>query len=176
MHRLIVACAAVALVGMTPACTSSTSPTTKTTTATASTATVTPVSFAATQLRYRTDNHPGVLRIEIASTPEQSERGLGFRDALAEDGGMLFDLGGTRVQEFWMKGMRFALDFIWIDEDRRVVGITAGVQPQPAAADAELRRYAPPVAVRYVLEINAGAAARLGIATGTELTFELPPP
>lgn len=176
MHRLIAACTALAVAVVASACAHGASPAATATPAASATAAVTPVSFPSTQLRYRTASGDGVLRVEVASTPEQSERGLGYRDAMAADAGMLFDLHETRVQEFWMKGMRFALDLVWIDEDRRVVAVTAGVPPQPGAADAEQHRYAPPVAVRYVLEINAGAAARLGLGAGTQLAFDLPSP
>lgn len=139
-----------------------------------STPSVPPVSFPTTQLRYQGASGQGTLQVEVASTPAQSERGLGYRDALPADAGMLFDLHGSRVQQFWMKGMRFALDLVWIGQDKRVVAVTADVQPQPGAADADLKRYAPPAPVSYVLELNAGAAARLGIGPGTSLSFELP--
>ncbi len=112
--------------------------------------------------------------MEVATTPAQTERGLGYRDTLAPDAGMVFDLLTNRAPGFWMKGMRFPLDMVWIGEDKRVVAITAGVQPQPGAPDSQLLRYPPPIAVRYVLELNAGAAERLGIVTGTQLSFELP--
>lgn len=115
-----------------------------------------------------------MLQIELATTPQQSERGLGYRDALAPDAGMLFDLGNTRTQAFWMKGMRFALDFVWIAGDKRVVAVTADVPPQPGAPDTELRLYSSPQPVRYVLEINSGAGVRLGIDTGTQLSFDTP--
>ncbi|HET6615571.1 MAG TPA: DUF192 domain-containing protein [Dehalococcoidia bacterium] len=116
----------------------------------------------------------GTLHVEVAQTPDERGRGLGFRDALAEDSGMLFDLGRTRVPGFWMKGMKFALDMVWIDEGMRIVGVTEDVQPEPGVADAQLRRYSPDQPVRYVLELNAGAARRLGIEAGERVTFELP--
>ena len=115
----------------------------------------------------------GVLHLEVASTEAQEERGLSYRDSLATDAGMIFDLGSPRVQQIWMKGMRFPLDLLWIDADKRVAEITAGVQPQPGADDSQLTRYAPARPVRWVLELNAGAAARLGIGTGAQLAFDL---
>jgi uncharacterized membrane protein (UPF0127 family) len=116
----------------------------------------------------------GTLHVEVAQTPDERGRGLGFRDALAEDSGMLFDLGRTRVPGFWMKGMRFALDMVWIDESMRIVGVTEDVQPEPGVEDAQLRRYSPDGPVRYVLELNAGAAQRLGLEAGGRVRFELP--
>lgn len=133
-----------------------------------------PVSFAAATITWSRDGKIASMRVEVASTPTQSERGLGYRDSLPEDAGMLFDLHSPRVPVFWMKGMRFPLDMVWIGEDKRVAGVTAGVQPQPGASDGQLRRVSPAVAVRYVLEINAGAAARQRIEMGTQLMFNLP--
>ena len=130
--------------------------------------------FGSTQLRIESASGARVIDVEVATTSAQSERGLGYRDALAPDAGMIFDLHTNRAPGFWMKGMRFALDMVWIGEDKRVVAITADVQPQPGVPDSQLLRYPPPVAVRYVLELNAGAAERLGIAAGVQLSFELP--
>ena len=120
------------------------------------------------------DYGDGILRVEIASTAEQRSRGLSGRPSLGADEGMLFDLGSTRVPSFSMRGMLFALDFIWITEDQRVQGITAGVQPQQGADSGDLDSYSPTAPVRYVLEINAGAAGQLGIEEGDALAFDLP--
>lgn len=113
----------------------------------------------------------GVIRAEVASTAEQRATGLGHRTELDDDAGMLFDLGGVRVASFWMKDTLIPLDMIWIDEDRRVAGIAANVQPEPGVADGDLRSYSSGVPVRYVVELNAGAAAARGIAVGDELRW-----
>jgi uncharacterized membrane protein (UPF0127 family) len=116
----------------------------------------------------------GTLIAELARSPEERGVGLAGRDELAAGAGMLFDLGDTRIPAFWMKDTRFPLDLLFIGEDKRIVSITADVQPEPGVADAALRRYSPPSAVRYVLELNGGAAARLELDAGDELSFELP--
>jgi hypothetical protein len=133
------------------------------------TATVAPVAFGTAELRAG----DRAIRVEVASTRAQSERGLGYRDTLAADAGMIFDLHRTQVPVFWMKGMRFPLDMVWIDDAKRVVDVARDVPPQPGAKDDELRRYSPAVPVRYTLEVNAGAAARLGLAPGAQLTFQI---
>jgi len=76
--------------------------------ATAAVDAVTPVSFATTTITYTLADSTASLHVEVASSPEQGERGLGYRDALPEDSGMLFDLHETRIPQFWMKGMRFS--------------------------------------------------------------------
>jgi len=115
----------------------------------------------------------GTLHVELADTAAARSVGLGGRDVLAPDAGMLFDLGTTRVPTFSMRGMRFPLDMIWIDADKRIVAVTPDVPVQPA--DEPRRTYSPPRAVRYVLELNAGAAARLGLGPGLQLQFDAQP-
>jgi uncharacterized membrane protein (UPF0127 family) len=85
---------------------------------------------------------------------------------------MLFDLGATRVPSFSMRGMLFPLDFIWISADQRIQGVMADVQPVPPGEP--LPALSPTEPVRYVLEVNAGTAAQLGLEPGDQLEFELP--
>ena len=132
------------------------------------------VTFDTTTIAWTRDGVTASMRVEVASTADQSQRGLGYRDSLPEDAGMLFDLHETRVPGFWMKGMRFPLDMVWIGEDGRVAAVTENVPPQPGVADEGLGFTSPPVPVRYALELNAGAARRLGIVAGTQLAFDLP--
>lgn len=134
---------------------------------------IAPVTFATTTIRIE-GAATRTINVEVATTAAQSERGLGYRDSLAADAGMIFDLHTTTRPTFWMKGMRIPLDMVWIGEDKRVAGVAANVAPQPGVADDQLRRYSSDTPVRYVLELNAGAAARLGFAPGTQLAFALP--
>ncbi len=135
--------------------------------------TVVPIAYRATDLMV---GGARTMRVEIASTPEQSERGLGYRDTLDAGAGMIFDLHQIRVPVFWMRGMRFPLDLVWIDDAKRVTGVARDVPPQPGVADRDLRRYSPAGPARYVLEVNGGAADGLGLTVGAQLSFKLPVP
>ncbi len=135
---------------------------------------VTAVHFDTSTLRIGAGPGARDISVEIATTAGQSARGLGYRDVLAADAGMVFDLHTTTSPSFWMKGMRFALDIVWIGEDKRVASITANIPPQPGIPDDQLRRYSSETPVRYVLELNAGAANRLGLTSGSQLSFTLP--
>ena len=116
----------------------------------------------------------GTLRVEVARSGSERALGLGGRASLDADAGMLFDLGGVTIPSFYMRGMQFPLDMLFIDNQQRVVSITPDVRPEPGVPDNQLRRYTSSLPVRYVLELNAGAAARLGIETNDQLHFELP--
>ena len=109
----------------------------------------------------------------VVDTPALRARGLSGRDALAQGRAMWFDMGVEAPATFWMRGMRFPIDIVWVDAGLRVVHVTheAPVPPE-GASDAELARYTPgAVDVRYVLEINAGLARELGIEPGARVTL-----
>ena len=112
------------------------------------------------------------FEIEIAFTPEDRTRGLSGRDALADGAGMLFVFESGRASSFWMRGMRFALDFVWIGDNCEVVGVHANVPAPPAETPVgELPQYASETPARYNLEINAGEAAKRGIKAGDAVKF-----
>ena len=112
----------------------------------------------------------GAVRAEVADTAAERAIGLSRRETLDADAGMLFDLGATRVPSFWMKDVRFTLDFIWLADDRRIVEITRDV-PLDGGTNGSYRMYSPAQPVRWMLELNGGAAVRFGLDVGDELEW-----
>lgn len=104
--------------------------------------------------------------VEIAETAPARTRGLMFREWMAADAGMLFIFERTQSVAFWMRNTLIPLDMVFITEDLRVLNIGARAIPHdetpvPSAGP-----------VRYVLEINGGLAARLGITAGARVMIE----
>ena len=91
------------------------------------------------------------------------QRGLSGRESLDEEEGMLFLLANDSPS-IWMKGMRFAIDIVWI-QDGRVVDVTADVPP-PRGSNAPLPTYSPDRPANRALEVSAGWAANHGIRRG----------
>ena len=113
------------------------------------------------------------LTVELAAEPAARARGLGYRAGLAPGTGMLFVFEEPAVRSFWMKGMRFCLDIIWI-EGGQIVGAAESVCPEPAGtADADLPTYASGVPVGYVLEVPAGWLDAHGYGAGTRVSIDL---
>jgi uncharacterized membrane protein (UPF0127 family) len=106
------------------------------------------------------------ISVEVVDTPSLRSKGLGFRDSLGQDSGMLFVFEATSQYKFWMKGMRFPLDMLWIKDDT-IVDIIKNV-PNPSAntPDSELPVYAPTVPINRILEVNAGYVDSHGIVVG----------
>jgi uncharacterized membrane protein (UPF0127 family) len=107
------------------------------------------------------------VRVEIADTPEKQIQGLSGRLGLSKDTGMLFEFAAPGQPAFWMKGMNFPLDFIWI-ANGRVVEITPDVPHEPGVAEADLQRYIPVRTVDSLLEISGGWAALNGVKVGDD--------
>jgi len=100
---------------------------------------------------------------EVADDDASRARGLSGRDRLDPDAGMLFVLPGDSPS-FWMKGMRFPIDIVWI-RGARVVDVTADVPP-PAGTNEALATYSPERPANRALEVNAGWADRHGVERG----------
>ncbi|HZZ98555.1 MAG TPA: DUF192 domain-containing protein [Candidatus Saccharimonadia bacterium] len=111
------------------------------------------------------------LTVEPARTEAQIERGLGYRDKVSGDG-MLFYLPQPAVATFWMKGMRFPLDFIWINVNT-VTDITENVPPPVSAniPDDKMPLYRPNGIVTQVLEVPAGFVKAHNIQKGDSVTL-----
>lgn len=102
------------------------------------------------------------LDVYLAQTPAEREVGLSSFSGLKSDQGMLFVFDTAEKPSFWMKGMKFPIDIIWIN-DNQIVDITKNL---PVQYDSELTRYYPNVDVDRVLEVNAGWSERNDVKIG----------
>jgi uncharacterized membrane protein (UPF0127 family) len=108
-----------------------------------------------------------VINIEVADTAAKRAKGLGGRDDMDPNLGMLFIFQEEKQYQFWMKGMKFPLDFIFISQGK-VVDIIPNVAPpsSPNVDDAGLPVYQPTVPINMMLEVNSGFAASHNIKVG----------
>ncbi len=67
---------------------------------------------------------------------------------------MLFLFEAPKRQSFWMKGMRFPLDIVFLSRGK-IIFIARGIQPD------DPRIITSPVPIDQVLELNAGEGSRL---------------
>lgn len=90
------------------------------------------------------------------------------RKSLAPGKGMLFVFPDSQNRAFWMKNTLIALDMIFLDDQKRVVGIIENAVPWSL----ERRQIEAPS--RFVLEINAGQVKKSGIRIGSIARWKLP--
>lgn len=91
------------------------------------------------------------FHLDIANDPMRRTLGLGRREPGDPHKGMLFIFPTAAKHGFWMKDMKFAIDIIWLDEQRQVVDITYNVAP-----DTYPQVFEPEQDAKYVIEVPTG--------------------
>jgi hypothetical protein len=112
-----------------------------------------------------------VLQVEVMIRDEDRAMGLMFRPSLPADRGMLFLFETPEFHGIWMKNCRFAIDIVWLDEEKKVVDVKEGAPPckaDPCPVYQPMRR------ASWVIEMNAGQARREKLVRGAPVSFELP--
>lgn len=97
-------------------------------------------------------------------------RGMMFRDSLAPDRGMLFYHAQAGKYAYWMYQVRIPLDIIWMDDNGRIVEISADTPPCTTVAS-QCPNYGGHETARYVLELAGGMAKKYGLKIGDRLSF-----
>lgn len=105
-----------------------------------------------------------LLSLEFAKSPEERDRGLSGRASLAQGSGMLFLFDTPGLYGVWMKDMRFPLDIVWLDGEKRVVAVEENALPSSYP-----QIFRPSVPARFILEVNAGFVAKNHIVVGDVL-------
>ncbi len=109
------------------------------------------------------------LTVDLALEQDEQSLGLGYRNGLAPGTGMLFVFPTAEPRTFWMRGMRFCLDIVWI-EAGRITGAAESVCPDPPGTeDVDRERFSSGQPVSLVLEVPAGWLAGNGYGEGTEV-------
>lgn len=110
---------------------------------------------------------------DLAATADSRKKGLSGKESLEISRGMLFVFDAPGIYSIWMKGMKFPIDIIWIDENKKVVYIVQSALPEPGKKDDQLTIYKPNAIAKYVLEINAGLVNANSLQVGDSVNFEL---
>lgn len=105
--------------------------------------------------------------VDVAVTPLEKMKGLGGKNSLPANHGLLFVYDHKEKYEFWMKGMKFPLDFLWI-ADRTVVDLRENV-PAPSGLIPAIVK--PNVAADKILEVAAGTIKERGLKIGDTVQF-----
>jgi uncharacterized membrane protein (UPF0127 family) len=108
-----------------------------------------------------------IVRIDVEVADDENERmqGLMYRESLPEFAGMLFLMGVEEPQSFWMKNTKVPLDIIYVNSDNVIVTICRNTRPY------SLDQVLSEKPALYVVEVNAGFAAKHGIKTGDKIIF-----
>lgn len=101
--------------------------------------------------------------VEIADTNEQRQRGLMYRKTMDLGAGMLFDFGKSKRVQMWMENTVLPLDMLFVDRAGTIQGIKQNAVPYSRDIIDSVNE------VKYVVELNAGVTAKLGIKSGDKV-------
>lgn len=105
--------------------------------------------------------------VELALTPAQRQVGLMNRQHLDDRAGMLFRFDQVRPVTMWMRNTLIPLDMIFIRSD----GVIAHIHQNARPLDESIISSREPVA--YVLEVNGGKTAELGVKPGHRVSHPI---
>lgn len=111
-------------------------------------------------LKIQTASGEKSFGLEIADTDQKRSAGLMYRKDFPADRAMIFVFGEERPVMMWMANTPLPLDMLFIRNDGSIARVAENTVPfsKDIVASGE------PVA--FVIEVNAGIAAKLGIKAG----------
>ncbi|MDQ5900529.1 MAG: uncharacterized protein QG600_107 [Patescibacteria group bacterium] len=109
--------------------------------------------------------------LEIADSDKERQIGLSEKKSLGEKKGMIFLFPESTIPAFWMKGMDFPIDIIFVNGNK-VVSIFKDV-PAPKNETDPLPNYQPSSPIDRVIEVPAGTVDKYDIKEGDEITISL---
>ena len=112
---------------------------------------------------YRVDT---CVTLEEASTNSERTLGLSGRRSMDHDKGMIFDFMQPGEYCMWMKDMHFALDMMWLNENKEIIYMIEDVTP-----DTYPKSFCGPTEARYVVEVNKGTVKAGDLHVGQRLRF-----
>jgi len=116
---------------------------------------------------------PNGVKIRAQAMRQASDlaRGMMYQESLAPDRGMLFFHQREVAATYNMFQVKIPLDLIFLDHDRRIMAIAKDAQPCRAKLTEQCPVYGTRAPSLFVLETNAGFAARNGLKVGDRLEF-----
>ena len=106
---------------------------------------------------------PHPLRVEVAASDAEREKGLMFRKQLGRDDGMLFVFDEPAYHAMWMKNTLIPLSVAFIDRDGVILNV---MDMEPQTLDAH-QAAGPAI---YAIETNVGWFAGHQVKAGDRIT------
>lgn len=95
------------------------------------------------------------LKVDLAKTPEQQQKGMMYREKLKENEGMLFVFNTEETLSFWMKNTLVNLSIAYIDKNLKIIDIQEMKATSPLSIT-EPPTYPSKKPAMYALEMPKG--------------------
>jgi uncharacterized membrane protein (UPF0127 family) len=95
------------------------------------------------------------MKVWVAQTNIEQKEGLSNFSFLNENEAMLFNFSKYRNHVFWMKNMKFPIDIVWLNKDKKIIFIKEEAQPSDYP-----KYYNPKISSKYVFEFHDGFVSK----------------
>lgn len=117
--------------------------------------------------------------LELAADEETRSLGLGGRESIDANGGMIFVFSRPAVRSFFMRDCVIPIDIAFLDGAGRITA-TYTMTPEAPQAESEtdfayeqrLKRYSSRYRAKYAVELRAGTIERLGLRPADRLALD----
>lgn len=99
-----------------------------------------------------------------ADNQAERAKGLSGRQKLKNDQAMLFVFNNSDFHGIWMKDMKFNIDIVWLDDNKKIVDIKRNISPSSFP-----ETFYPKVKSQYVIELNAGITSNRNLTIGDSI-------
>jgi uncharacterized protein len=106
------------------------------------------------------------VQLEETSTNSERVLGLSGRQSMPRNRGMLFDFSEPAEYCMWMKDMHFALDMVWLNDQKEIIYMIEGVTPETYP-----KSFCGPKTAQYVVEVGSGVVKSGDLHVGQHLRF-----
>lgn len=120
-----------------------------------------------------------LFHLEVAATDDVRMKGLGGRDYIAPDGGMIFVFARAQPLGFVMRDCPIPIDIAYLDGAGRVVSMHE-MEPEPPRREdetdfqyeARLPQYPSRFPAQFAVEVAGGRLKELGVEVGDKFEFD----
>ena len=109
-------------------------------------------------------------RVELATGFWRKTLGLMFRSGIRDSAGFLMEFGNEGFHGIWMLGMRFGIDLVFIDSEKKVTDIFEDIRPVSLNPMTWRVCYTSKPA-KWVLELKPGRIGKTRTSSGEKLSF-----
>jgi uncharacterized membrane protein (UPF0127 family) len=109
-------------------------------------------------------------RVKVAKSVLEKARGLMFIPKISEKEGLLMEFESETKPAIWMLFMRFPIDIVFINKEKRIAEIKENAKPI-SIKPSTWKIYKPKNKCKWVLEIKAGVIKKTSTRKNDKLSF-----
>ena len=116
---------------------------------------------------FKNNNNSNILKLKVANTNYQREKGLMFVKKMLPNEGMLFNYKIDGYHSVWMKNTFIPLDVLFLDSQYKIIDYVENTIPHNLDSISINKKS------RYIVELNSGTVKRMNLKKGKKLNFKI---